>query len=148
MYISKTQFQNELDKWLGTKFLHACRVCQRGCDCIGLIVALYEQFEVIKNVKLPYYNLDFTDWREESPISDMLKSLAEIEKVTEGFQVGDIMLYQFGRCKEGHVALMTNRKSIIHSVVDIGIIESRLDENFYAKRLSYAYRVKNIDWRD
>lgn len=142
--ITVPQFQGEADSWLGTPFRHLTSVKQRGTDCIGLVLGVYRQFGILKNVKLPHYPFDWWLHAESNGVFDLLKSQLTLEKLHDNFQVGDVMVYSYGRADEAHVGLYTARNTLIHSVADIGVIESRLDEPRYAKRLQHAYRLSEV----
>ena len=70
------------------------------------------------------------------------------DEVKEGapLEIGDFMLYQYGRCIS-HGAIYIGKGLVIHAFVDYGVIISKLDDVlFYDKkgrsRLRAVYRYR------
>lgn len=144
------KFMSELESWLGSNYEHL-QQSKNGTDCIGLVLGVYKALGLIPADISPgeypkqwYLEKDI----QTHPAFDNLKQSVKVIKIEkqENFLPGDIVVFQFGRAVEAHVALYTTRKSFIHAVagqVKKGIVlESRGDDKTFSTRVSYAYRLQ------
>ena len=84
----------EARTWLGTKFSDNQRCKGAGCDCLGLIVGVYQYAGLLPGrVEIPTYSAQHHfHSHEEIYIENLLKHCGEVP--TPG--MGDVALFQFG----------------------------------------------------
>ena len=116
----KTNLNNELQSWLGTKWVHnqACKGV--GADCVQFIV------EAVKNVNLlpqSYKTRKYDkDWAMHNARSILREEICKVaEKVdTKEIQEGDIVLFMTGRTS-GHIGVYLGNNQLIHSHIQNGV---------------------------
>lgn len=114
----------EAKTWLGTPYHHMGRVKGAGVDCATLLCEVYEAAGLTDHIELDYYPHDWHLHRdEEKYLNNLLKYTHEVEKP----DVGDIILYKFGRCFS-HGAIYLGNNEIIHSYLGIGVFISSIDD--------------------
>ncbi len=147
--VSVAKFQTELDSWIGGGYEHLGEI-KTGTDCIGLVLGVYKALGLIPaDIRTGEYSKDWylQNDIQTHPAFDQIKKTVNIIKIQkqEDFLPGDIVVFQFGRAVEAHVALYSIKKSFIHAVAGTvgkgSVIESRGDDFTWTKRISYAYRL-------
>ena len=109
--------------WLGTPYLHQSSVKQVGCDCLGLIVGVYQELFDRPKIKLPPYT---ANWRDRAYEPELM-AIAE-NYLSEDTQIcmepGRIVLFQMARGYPlKHCGIITSRDLIIHAQERIGVVE-------------------------
>jgi cell wall-associated NlpC family hydrolase len=126
----------ELDEWLGTPFRHWAGVKGEGCDCIHLVVRVFEKMG-LGPIKIDRYS---KDWHihnsKELLLSGMrrtMKGFVELPLDTEPMN-GDVVLYKFGKTTS-HSAIYFDKK-VYQSITGIGV-ESRqwLDKKWHKRKV-------------
>ena len=119
-----------------------------GVDCSYLLVAALIDSGLMKADRLQIENYS-NEWHLHHSEEKYLKYVQQVaDEVKEGapLEIGDFMLYQYGRCIS-HGAIYIGKGLVIHSFVDYGVIISKLDDVlFYDKkgrsRLRAVYRYR------
>jgi cell wall-associated NlpC family hydrolase len=128
-------------RWLGTPFIpHAC-IPGAGVDCVQLVTAIYWETRAIEERQLPDYTMDGGEHRSSSQVLEWLEASTRFERLTPGaaVQSGDLACFRMGRVPH-HVGLILQPPIFIHAMRNYGVIESRLDDPTFAKRLTAVYR--------
>ncbi len=145
---SVEEYQIELDAWIDAPFRHMGET-RNGTDCIGLVLGVYKQLGMLPNDLRPteyarqWY---LTDSQDRHPAFEQLKERVGLIRIDDPkkLRAGDIACFAYGKGIEAHVALISSRGSLIHSVAGEQadkVIESRFDDNRWRKRFVYAYRI-------
>ena len=127
--------------WIGTPYHHQARVKGHGCDCIGLIIGVWEELygAIPKSFIMPAYT---PSWSEETGLSLM----AEVGKtylisIPKGGELpGDILMYRMlyaGPTK--HAGLMSGPETMIHAYSGHDVLETSLVSNF-GSELTHVFR--------
>lgn len=135
--------------WIGTPHINGAKVKGKGVDCGMLLIGCLEDSELLKKNELyiePYSN----EWHLHHS-DEWFKNYVEQccrEVPYSDLQVGDFLLYQFGRCCS-HGAVYIGDNTVIHSVVDEGVIMSTLDDSMFIDRqgkprLRHVYRFEGL----
>ena len=119
-----------------------------GVDCSYLLVAALVDSGLMKADRLQIENYS-NEWHLHHSEEKYLKYVQQVaDEVKEGapLEIGDFMLYQYGRCIS-HGAIYIGKGLVIHAFVDYGVIISKLDDVlFYDKkgrsRLRAVYRFR------
>lgn len=132
-------------EWLGTPHVNNAKVKGIGVDCGMLLIASLEDSNTIKKDDItvkPYSN----EWHLHRD-TEWFKSYVEryCDKVTD-LQVGDFLLYQYGRCIS-HGAVYIGNNTVVHALVGQGVILSNLNETMFLdkkgkSRLRGIYRYR------
>ena len=134
--------------WLGTPYANKSMVKGAGVDCSYLLVAAVVDSGLMKADRLQIENYS-NEWHLHHSEEKYLKYVQQVaDEVKEGapLEIGDFMLYQYGRCIS-HGAIYIGKGLVIHAFVDYGVIISKLDDVlFYDKkgrsRLRAVYRFR------
>ena len=139
---------NAAIEWLGTPYANNSMVKGTGVDCSYLLVAAVVDSGLMKADRLQIENYS-NEWHLHHSEEKYLKYVQQVaDEVKEGspLEIGDFMLYQYGRCIS-HGAIYIGKGLVIHAFVDYGVIISKLDDViFYDKkgrsRLRAVYRFR------
>lgn len=136
-------------EWLGTPYMDNAMVKGVGVDCAHLLLASVLGAGLLQegDVHIEQYSNEWHLHRSEEKFLQHIEKVAEEVPLRE-MQVGDILLYQYGRCIS-HGAILVARDLLIHAYVGEGVILSNVDDiifrdNAGKSRLRKAYRFKGI----
>jgi cell wall-associated NlpC family hydrolase len=124
----------EAREWIGTPYKHWEGVKGCGADCGLFVMKVYDEVGLTKFTKPPFYPLD---WAFHNPVGEMFEQVVlahdckEIPKEEAG--LGDIILYQFGKCMS-HASIIVEDNKIIHSEINIGVKLSNRNTSEWKKR--------------
>lgn len=126
---------NEAREWIGTPFHHQGRQKGLGVDCVGLVQQIAVKFNLI--------NYDRRDYGREPAKGLLKKELENHLESVDKLSAGVILLMRFGR-EPQHVAIYTEKNTIIHSYASVGkCVEHRLDDK-WKKRIVKMYKIKGV----
>ncbi len=132
-------------EWLGTPHINNAKVKGIGVDCGMLLIASAEDAGVIEkdSVKVKPYSNEWHLHRDEEWFRSYVEQFCD--KV-EDLQIGDFLLYQYGRCIS-HGAVYIGNNTVVHAVVDRGVILSNMNETMFfdakgKSRLRGIYRYR------
>ena len=136
----------EARKWIGTPYHSGARVIGVGVDCGQLLIGVYENAGVIPagDCEPGAYAFDWHLHRSEEKYLHWVQKYCDI---IDGDPLpGDIAVFQFGRCVS-HAGIVTEWPRIIHAYVDMGVIESDINEALLCEpngksRLRGIYRAR------
>lgn len=106
----------EAESWLGTPFHHEARVRHAGVDCGQLLIAVYSKFDLMPELDVPHYSMDFALHRSQEWYRGIVETYA---KVVEAPRPGDVVLFRFGR-SFSHGAVVVAWPNIIHAWMALG----------------------------
>ena len=134
--------------WLGTRYVNNSMAKGVGVDCSYLLVAAFVDSGVMRQDRLQIedYSNEWHLHHSEEKYLKYVQQIADEVDIDGPLQIGDILLYQYGRCIS-HGAIYIGSGMVIHSFVDLGVILSKLDDTlFYDKkgrsRLRAVYRYR------
>lgn len=113
-------------KWLGTPHVNMAKVRGRGVDCGMLLIAATEDAGLIDKDSVaikPYSNMWHLSHAEEWFKRYVTRYCDEVQTQ----EVGDFLLYQYGRCVS-HGGIYIGNGIICHAVVNQGVILSNINE--------------------
>lgn len=139
---------NAAVKWLGTPYVNNSMVKGVGVDCSYLLVAAVVDSGVMKRDRIDIEDYS-NEWHLHHSEEKYLKYVQQVaDEVKEGspLEIGDFLLYQYGRCIS-HGAIYIGKGLVIHSFVDYGVIISKLDDVLFfdkkgRSRLRAVYRYR------
>ena len=147
MSVTKEQIVVQARTWLGTAFHHQGRVKHVGVDCIGLIVCVVRELELVNEAGEFLADYDYTQY-SRTPDGFTLKSKLDthLQPIpVEEIGPGDVLLFRFNKNPQ-HVAFVTDRLdgdlSILHCYSTSNFVaEHRLDDK-WRNLIVAAYRFK------
>ena len=128
-------------RWLGTPFVpHAC-IPGAGVDCVQLVAAIYWETGAIDDRQFPEYTMDGGEHRNSSQVLEWFEASRRFQRLAPDTDIrtGDAICFRLGRVPH-HVGLVLQPPLFIHAMRNYGVIESRLDDPTFAKRLVAVYR--------
>jgi NlpC/P60 family putative phage cell wall peptidase len=123
--------------WVGTPYVHQARRCGVGCDCLGLVLGVWEDRFGTLPASPPGYT---PDWSEADGAERLWRAAeAHLEgRPLSSPEVGDVLLF---RMRQGAVAKHLGIQSaigadarFIHAYSGRGVVESRLTAT-WARRI-------------
>jgi cell wall-associated NlpC family hydrolase len=128
----------EAASWIGTSYHHHARIKGVGVDCAQLLCAVFETVGLVPPIDTGHYPVDWHLHHSEEIFSHWLTRYAHLRSPGAAPQIGDILLFQFGRTFS-HGSIVVGRDSdgtllLVHSYVKRGVILSRLTEDPLAGR--------------
>ncbi len=137
--------------WLGTPYVNNSMVKGQGVDCSYLLVGAFIDSGVMAPDRLVIedYSNEWHLHHSEEKYLKYIKQIADEVPADKPLQVGDILLYQYGRCIS-HGAIYMGDGIVIHAFVDLGVILSKLDDTLFydakgRSRLRAVYRLREDD---
>jgi cell wall-associated NlpC family hydrolase len=124
--------------WLGTPYHHHARIKGVGVDCVQLLCGVFEAVGLVPPITTGHYPVDWHLHHSEEVFSGSLDQYAHLRSPGTTPQVGDMLLFQFGRTFS-HGSIVVGHDSdgavlLVHSYVKRGVIVSRLTEDPLAGR--------------
>ncbi len=135
--MNENEIINILNSWKGTKWIHGQSLKGVGTDCIQFIISVGKELNWLpSNYKSIKYTRDWALHNDKSILLEEVSKLCDKILLNE-IQIGDILIFKFGRCA-GHSGFYVGEDRIIHSKVKAGVVEERVNmKNFHS-----AWRIK------
>ncbi len=128
--------------WLGTPFHPHAAIRGVGVDCVHLLAEIYRETGLFAGYELPRYTMGGGDHADVSLVISWLEAHPRFRRIDLAFEAlaaGDLVTFRLGRVAH-HVGLVLGDRTFLHAIRDCGVLESRIDEKTYARRLLQAYR--------
>lgn len=129
--------------WIGTRYHHQASLKGVGCDCIGLVRGVYEEYFGIKINNIPNYSRDWGDCDgNEMLIKQGCVYFNEINK--DEIQPGDIVALRWIKYSVAkHVAIVSFDGKMIHAYNGHPVFEVNLSD-WWKRKIAYAYCFPEI----
>lgn len=134
-YANDKNISNELVKqartWIGTPYRYGANTKKKGTDCSGLTMSLFKD---VANLSLPRNSAAQCEYCFNVPRNSI--------------QPGDLIFFTSSTRggKVSHVGLYIGNGKMIHASTSRGVIESGLDEKYYASHYHSSGRVYGITY--
>lgn len=127
----------EAKTWLGTPYEHMGKIKHDGVDCAQLLIGIYENIGLLKDINVGDYVHDFhMHSNDELYLSNVLKYCYKVNDP----KPGDICLFRYGKCIS-HAGMIIDFKTIIHSYIRLGVVYDSLSNGQLSSRLEGFYRL-------
>lgn len=146
--------------WIGTPFRGMTRRKQVGVDCVNLAAGIYVETRVLREADcvFPRYRLDHGTHHGESMVIPFIEGIIErtgrLRLAASGADAravampGDLLTFTVGRT-EHHVGIALGGQTFVHVFCDYQVMESRLTDSIWAKRLTRVYRpIETVEARE
>lgn len=131
----------EIRSWINppTKWMHGVALKGYGADCIQFLVALAKVFKWLPDdFKTIKYDRDFALHNADSILLKEIENYC-IRLEDRDFQVGDILLFNFGRCAS-HAGIYIGDGKMVHAHIRAGVEE--IDVNRIMDKFVSVWRFK------
>lgn len=122
--------------WLGTDYHHQARIKGAGVDCALLLCEVYQAAGVIPFVDPTPYPQNWHIHRNDERYLSWMNQYALLSD--DAPELGDLVMFKFGRAYS-HAGIYVGDNSVIHSLQDVGVIQSKLDEPPLCNRAMLVY---------
>ena len=102
--------------WLGTPYHHQQSLKGHGCDCLGLVRGVFEEYYQTKTQPIPPYS---REWADVSKTETLINAAAEhlIRKEPAERTPGDVLLFRFRRWMVAkHAGILVTPATMIHAI--------------------------------
>ena len=125
---SKHKITEEALSWLGTPYAYAKSEKNKGTDCSGMVLRVYQD---VLGYKLP---------RNSAKQAEFCKPIT-IEEV----ETGDLVFFATSSdpSKITHVGIMLDKHNFVHASSRRGVVTSSIDTPYYTQTFRMFGRVKN-----
>jgi cell wall-associated NlpC family hydrolase len=117
-------------EWLGTPYHHQGRVKGAGVDCATLLCEVYEAVGLVPHIDPTPYP---PDWHMHRDSERYLGWVQQYGKEIETPEIGDVVVWKFGRCFS-HGAIYIGNGLIIHSYIGQGVRYEKIDAEVFRGR--------------
>lgn len=149
-------FCAEARSWLGTKFFPRARQKGGAVDCVNLVVAIYQRFDLLNPFHPPFYQIDDGKRLKESLLETTIAGTGQFYAVWDSWLhelkciTGDLLCFQSSRVTH-HCGVLTSGTQFIHATENNGVIESDLEDETMRRRLRKVFRPlwpEAIPWKE
>jgi len=154
--ITRDLILSTVKEWIGTPYMHQCWSKGLGCDCLGLVIGVYEELYGLIPKEPPPYT---PSWAENDPQEQMLEAarehLIEIPNVSDA-KPGDVLLFQMMPNRPiKHAAFLSKRVdgvngtggmdgwSLIHAYSGHAVMETAMISHV-GSRMAYAFKFPGV----
>jgi NlpC/P60 family putative phage cell wall peptidase len=135
---TRQEIIKEARSWIDTPFTHQGRAKTKGCDCAGVVIAVG-----IDIFGIPFKEVAYGIEPNRERMQETLNTyLTPIE--VEDAQPGDVLWIKI-KGQPQHLAILTERGTIIHSYAGVGRVVEHSFDNKWKRRVYRAYRYPGVD---
>jgi cell wall-associated NlpC family hydrolase len=130
--------------WLGTPWMPNGKVKGAGVSCQMLVGCIYKEAGLLpESITIPEGPMDWSVANKNSIIEPFIDGpLSEyFEPVERWPQPMDVMTFKIGGCGH-HLGVQITSQTFIHILMHRTVIESRLDDASWLKRISRVWRPR------
>lgn len=106
--------------WIGTPFKHNQHCKRFGCDCIGLIIGVFQSLGCISaDWAPPAYSPQWHAHKNEEKLVETALAMGCEETGTDELRLGDILIFKYGRVCS-HAGFYVGDDAIVHAYFGLG----------------------------
>lgn len=131
---------DEATSWIGTPYRHQGRRKGGGCDCLGLVLGVWEALRG-EAIEAP---ADYSaDWADTGPGDCLLDACRArmVEKAVNEAEAGDLLLFAFRpHLPTRHAGILFEGGRFVHAYERVGVIASPLVPSWRRRiRAAFAF---------
>lgn len=130
---------HEAKSWVRTPYHPRASVKGVGVDCVNFVRQTYQSVDLVGDFQMPDYSMD-GGYHLDHEIVEPYIIAAGFHVVENGNRPGDLLAFKIGKIVY-HLGIQINEHIFIHAIRTYGVIESRLQDSTYLKRLHKIYRI-------
>ena len=134
---------DEAVTWLRTPWHHNAKVKGAGVDCAQFLLGVYSGAGLVKDYDTGPYS---KDWMLHNSEEVFLGFIERDMVQVDAPQVGDVIMYRFGRCFSHGAILVEPPARIIHSYLPDGMViygDGAMFELSHRKKRFYTLKGRN-----
>ena len=137
---TRNEIITEARSWIDTPYQHRGRTKGESCDCLGLILGIWEEFHLGRSFNIHHYSPDWSDRNEElKPY--LIKYLNQ--KSLIDIREGDVILFSMSLGSLKHMAIATGKDTLIHSYWGRAVVESHISP-YWSTRFDSVYEFPGV----
>lgn len=129
--------------WIGTPYHHQESVKAVGCDCLGLVRGVYQEFTgKPTEAFLPYTR----DWAETSCEETLINAAEQhlVMSSREAMLPGDVLIFRFRKWMVAkHTAILTSDHKMIHAIEGADVEEVHLGK-WWQRHIAAVFSFPNL----
>ena len=135
----RTQLCSKAKIWKNLKVPYQHRgASRRGCDCTGLVIGILRELGYLKEYVIRKYP---QDWNLHAMADNyILEELSKFAVAVESPEIGDLVLFYFGKCV-AHVGIVIENGLFIHCYRKSRCKTSKLHKSQWTNRVFGYYRL-------
>ncbi len=128
--------------WIGTPYHHQQSLKHVGCDCLGLVRGVYEEYTQQKTASLFPYSRDWADVSgQETLINAALDHLIERPLATRA--VGDVLIFRFRKWMVAkHTGILVSEDTMVHAIEGSDVCEVHLG-SWWRRHIAAVFSFPN-----
>lgn len=131
--------------WLGTPFAHQGRLKGVGCDCLGLVLGVWEELGGAVSQEVPAYT---PDWDEPGRAEVLWRACGSHLSLTDVPVAGDVLLFRMHpRSVAKHLGFLVpapGGDTLVHSVTRYGVVQTSLAAPLRRRQVA-AFRLPGLE---
>jgi NlpC/P60 family putative phage cell wall peptidase len=129
----------EARSWIGTPYQHQGRLKGVGCDCLGLVLGVWEALKGPLPEKVPPYGKDWAQVDARDPLA--AAAARHLVPVPPGvIGAGDVLLFRWRpHVAAKHLGIAVDAARMIHAHDDAAVSEVNISKA-WMKKLAFRYK--------
>lgn len=140
LFYTRQDIVSEALSWVGTEYHHQARRKGIACDCLGLIIGVYEHFHGdLPKDRVPPYTMWWAEELKQETLYQAADEYLDEIKLDEVLP-GDVLLFRMKKNNPAkHCGICTRDGWMVHSYSGHGVVETPL-----LSGLTYAFRFPRV----
>ena len=136
-----TELVDAARQWIGTPYVHQSACKGAGCDCLGLLLGLWREFNGSLPAPVPAYTMDWSEAAGEERLLTAARAHMN-EKPLDAAAEGDVLIFRMReRAVAKHVGFQTqtgHAPHFLHAYSRRGVVEGALTAP-WARRIAARF---------
>ena len=137
----------EAREWIGTPYVHMQSAKGHGCDCVGLVLGVWEKLAGPAPMPKPVYTPQWPLHNDTSQLEDLLENHYKLPRA-KTIKAGTILCFGFRNRPTHHVGIYTEEETFIHSYMNRNEVQETKLEGAWLPRMTCAfeYPLRSLTW--
>ncbi len=119
MAVTRDAIVREALDWIGTPFQHAQHCKRHGCDCIGLVIGVFQALKALPaEYSPPGYSQQWHAHKNEELLLTSARAMGFAD-TTSAPEPGDLLIFKFGRVCS-HSGIYLGNDHFVHAYYHLG----------------------------
>lgn len=141
--IARDTIVAEARAWIGTPYKHQGRVRGVACDCLGLVLGVYDAVVGALPQAVPPYT---PSWSEASGDDALFRAALRhlIHRERSEPMAGDVLLFRYRRdAPAKHVAIAVDRSRMVHAHDGASVVETTIGP-WWSRRIAGVFSFPGV----
>lgn len=138
------QIVRKTREWIGTPYQHQASLKGVGCDCLGLVRAVWREVYGAEPERVPPYSADWAEsGRQENLADAAFRHMVRIDN--DDFEPSDVLIFRWRpHVPAKHLAIVSSPTSMIHAQEGVAVCEVNISP-WWRRHIAYACRFPQLD---